>query len=165
MAGNDCTVAVGNGMLNVRVGAVIIKNGKFLMVRCRSADYLYSVGGRIKFGETAEEAVVREVKEETGTELEIDRLGFIYENFFYLKDGCRSLKKDKLIYEIAFIYYMRVPDDFEPVEANCKENGDAEMLEWISPDDDVKFYPEFFRTELFGSDKSIKHFVSDNRRK
>ncbi len=27
-------------------------------------DHLYSVGGRIKFGETAEEAVVREVFEE-----------------------------------------------------------------------------------------------------
>ena len=28
--------------------------------------YLYSVGGRIRMGETAEEAVVREVLEETG---------------------------------------------------------------------------------------------------
>lgn len=44
---------------------------------------LYSVGGHIQFGETAEEAVAREVFEETGVKLEIDHLGFIHENFFY----------------------------------------------------------------------------------
>ena len=38
--------------------------------------FLYSVGGRVKFGETAQEAIVREVLEETGTQMEIDRLGF-----------------------------------------------------------------------------------------
>lgn len=46
-------------------------------------NYLYSVGGRIKFGETAQEAVVREVPEETGVKMEIDRLGFVHENYFY----------------------------------------------------------------------------------
>lgn len=34
------------------------------------SEYLYSVGGRIKFGETAEEAVIREVYEETGVHME-----------------------------------------------------------------------------------------------
>ena len=43
-----------------------MKDDRFLMVENDRFDHLYSVGGRIKFGETAEEAVVREVFEETG---------------------------------------------------------------------------------------------------
>ena len=80
---SDCTVAIDDGYINLRVGAIIMKNGKFLMVGNQKDNYLYSVGGRIQFGETAEEAIVREVFEETGVKLEIDRLGFIHENFFY----------------------------------------------------------------------------------
>ena len=78
-----CTAAIDNGYSNLRVGAIIMKNGRFLMVGNQRNDYLCSVGGRIQFGETAEEAVVREVFEETGVRLEADRLGFIHENFFH----------------------------------------------------------------------------------
>ena len=74
----DMCVACDDGILNIRVGAIIMKDGKILMVG-NDRDYLYSVGGRVKFGETAEEAVVREVLEETGVQMEIDRLGFVHE--------------------------------------------------------------------------------------
>ena len=54
-----------DGMINLRVGAVILKVGKMLMAGNKARpEYLCSVGGRIKFGETAEEAVVWEVNEE-----------------------------------------------------------------------------------------------------
>ena len=76
---NDMCVACDDGILNIRAGAIIMKDGKLLMVG-NERNYLYSVGGRIKFGETAQEAVVREVLEETGVKMEIDRLGFVHEN-------------------------------------------------------------------------------------
>ncbi|MBP5159622.1 MAG: NUDIX domain-containing protein [Lachnospiraceae bacterium] len=75
------TVPCDDGLINLRVGAIILKNGKILMVGNDRVEYLYSVGGRIKFGETSEEAVVREVFEETGDKMEVDRLGFIHEEF------------------------------------------------------------------------------------
>lgn len=62
----DLCVKMEEGILNIRVGAIIMKEDKFLMVENDRFDHMYSVGGRIKFGETAEEAVVREVYEETG---------------------------------------------------------------------------------------------------
>ena len=55
----DLTVAVDDGILNIRVGAIIMRNNKILMVGNERSDYFYSVGGRVKFGEAAEEAVVR----------------------------------------------------------------------------------------------------------
>lgn len=69
----DMCVHCDDGILNIRVGAIIMKNNKILMVSNERADYLYSVGGRIKFGETAEEA---------GLRMAVGRLGFIHENYF-----------------------------------------------------------------------------------
>ena len=66
----DMTAACGDGIINIRVGAIIIKDGRILMAGNSNVNHLYSVGGRLKFGETAEEAVVREVLEETGVRME-----------------------------------------------------------------------------------------------
>ena len=47
---SDMTVPCDQGFINIRVGAIILKDGKFLMVGNERSDYLYSVGGRVKFG-------------------------------------------------------------------------------------------------------------------
>ena len=157
----DMCVACDEGLLNIRVGAIIMKDGKLLMVGNERADYLYSVGGRIKFGETAEEAIVREVFEETGVKMEIDRLGFVHENYFY---GNASSNRGKLIYEISFYFYMKVPRDFAPVSESFAEDDSREHLSWVSLDEDVKMYPEFFRTELKHPANTVKHFIKDERK-
>ena len=155
----DMYVVCDNGILNIRAGAIIIKDGKLLMVG-NNRDYLYSVGGRVKFGETAEEAVVREVFEETGVKMEIDRLGFVHENYFY---GDAPSNFNKLIYEISFFFYMKVPDTFEPISESFTEDKSRERLVWISPDEDIKIYPEFFRTELKNPTNTVKYFTKDGR--
>lgn len=155
--GKDLCIPVEDGVINIRVGAIIMKDGKFLMVRNDRFAHLYSVGGRIKFGETAEEAVIREVFEETGVKMEIDRLGFIHENFFM---GDVGVKLDNLIYEISFFFYMKAPENFEPVCMSFTEVQDKEYLEWISADDERTYYPEFFRTELAHPVDYVKHFVT-----
>ncbi len=157
----DMTVPCEDGLINLRVGAIIMKNGKILMVgnNIRS-EYLYSVGGRIKFGETSEEAVIREVLEETGVKLEVDRLGFIHENYFY---GDSASNLGKLIYEVSYFYYMKVPEDFEPVCMSMTEDENEEFLRWIDIDDPIRYYPEFFRKELLNPIDGVKHFVTDER--
>ena len=159
-AAPDMTVPCGEGIINIRVGAIILKGTHFLMVRNHLSDYFYSVGGRIRFGETAEEAVVREVFEETGVRMEIDHLGFVQENYF-IADIPSKLGKE--IYELGYYFYMRVPEDFEPVCSSITEEGQMEFLEWVSPDEPRTIYPEFFRTELDITDRSVKHKVKDER--
>lgn len=156
----DMTVACGDGIINIRVGAIIMKNGHILMVGNDRSDYLYSVGGRIKFGETAEEAIVREVLEETGYKMNIERLGFVHENYFY---GDAPSNMDKLVYEISFFYYMNVPEDFEPVCDSFTDDNSKEHLIWVSPEDSITIYPEFFKTELQNPVDYVKHFVTDER--
>ena len=153
---NDMCVACDDGILNIRAGAIIMKDGKLLMVG-NERNYLYSVGGRIKFGETAQEAVVREVLEETGVKMEIDRLGFVHENYFY---GDAPSNLNKLIYEISFFFYMKVPDTFAIDGESFTESNGKQRLVWVSLDDNIKIYPEFFKTELKQPADTVKHFTS-----
>ena len=155
----DMCVTCDDGLLNIRVGAIIMKDSKLLMAGNDRSDYLYSVGGRIKFGETAAEAVIREVFEETGVKMEIDRLGFIHENYFY---GDAPANLGKLIYEISF-FYMKVPEEFTLVSNSFTEDNCKEFLKWVSLDDEMVMYPTFFKTELKNPTDTVKHFVTDER--
>ena len=156
----DMTLPCGDGLVNLRVGAIILRDGQFLMSRNDRDAYLYSVGGRIQFGETAEEAIVREVEEETGVHLEVDRLGFVHENYFIMDIPPNV---GKAVYELCFYFYMKVPTDFEPVGESCTGDGLRETMEWIAPDDPRKFYPAFFQQELTHPSHDVKHFVNDER--
>ena len=159
--GNDMMVPCDNGLINIRVGAIIKKDGKLLMVGNDHDDYLYSVGGRIKFGETAKQAIVREVLEETGALMEVDRLGFIHEIYF----TCISPSKaGKPIYEISFFFYMNVPSDFSPKCDSITEDNCNEHLEWVSPDDKRTIFPNFFKTEPLDPSLGVKHMVTDERK-
>ena len=158
--GQDICVPVADGIVNVRVGAIIQKDGKVLMVGSDRLSYCYSVGGRIQFGESAEDAVRREVLEETGWALEVDRLGFIHESFFW----CDTPGKlGKLMYEISFYFYMKTPAGFEPRRESLEAEGRGEYLEWIAPDAEKGIYPAFFRTELLRPVPYVRHIVTDER--
>ena len=65
MINRDLTVVNGKNMLNVRVAGIVIKDNRVLMVKNLRSDYIYSLGGRLKFGESARQGVVREIEEET----------------------------------------------------------------------------------------------------
>ena len=156
----DMTVPCGEGLINLRVGAILLRDGKFLMASNRRDPYLYTVGGRIQFGETAEDAVVREVEEETGWKLKVDRLGFVHENYFIMDFGSVP---GKPVYELDFYFYMEVPRDFEPVVQSHTSDGLMERMEWVTPDDPRTIYPDFFREELQHPDLTVKHFVTDER--
>lgn len=156
---NDLCVKTEDGILNIRVGAIIMRDDEFLMVENERDEHMYSVGGRIKFGETAEEAVVREVFEETGVKMEVDRLGFVHENFF---PGDSLVKKGNIVHEISFFFYMKVPKDFEPVCMSFTEDDVKERLVWIKADHPKKYYPEFFKTELASPSCEVKHFVTSD---
>ena len=98
--------------------------------------------------------------EETGVRMEIDRLGFVHENYFY---GDAHSNLNKMIYEISFFFYMKVPDTFVPVSESFTEGSSEERLVWVSLDEDVKMYPEFFKVELKNPADAVKHFVNDER--
>ena len=143
----------------------LIQNDQNELLVCRRAKEpakgtLDLPGGFIDMNETGEEGVAREVLEETGGQMEIDRLGFVHENYFY---GDAPSNRNKLIYEISFFFYMKVPDTFVPVSDSFTEESSKERLVWVSLDEDVKMYPKFFKTELKAPTDTVKHFTTDGR--
>ena len=64
MSQQDFRTKVGNTVFGVRATALIVEEGKLLVVE--DEDGFYTIGGAIQVGERTEEAVIREVKEELG---------------------------------------------------------------------------------------------------
>ena len=157
--GPDMCVPCGDGLVNIRVGAIIIKGGKALMVKSVFGDYCYSVGGRIKFGETAEQAVAREAFEETGCTLSVDRLGYVSEVYF-INDSPKAFGKP--VYELALYFYMNVPEDFALASDHIGDG--VERFQWVAANDPVTLYPHFIR-EAIASPKPYVIFDTRDDRK
>lgn len=153
----DCCFINENNRFRYRVGAIIIENDCVLFASNDNSDYYYSVGGGVHMGETAEEAVVREVYEETGVKYEIDRLVFINENFF---DGNGSTEGMKC-HEISFYFIMK-PRGSQQLNSNSYCADGKESMYWIPISDlsKYKIYPEFLRYKLNPIPKNIEHILT-----
>ena len=165
----DCTFTVNEGWFRYRSAAIIIENGCVLMAKNDLDDYYYSVGGAVKLHETAEEAVKREVFEETGINYEIDRLAFIHENFFK-GSNFKGLNDDNLkCHEIAFYFIMKSKGNQELNDNSYVYDGVRERMFWlpIKKLNEYKLFPIFFKDKLSQISDSIIHIKTEeyNRNK
>jgi 8-oxo-dGTP pyrophosphatase MutT (NUDIX family) len=62
---------------------IIVQDGKILLLNSKSTDKLWFPGGGINPDEKLKEALKREVKEEAGIGVKIERLFYFEETFFY----------------------------------------------------------------------------------
>ena len=81
---------------------VCVVDGKVLLCLPKSRRYSYLPGGHIEFGETGREALVREMKEETGLDATAGELLGVVESSFE-QDGERHC-------EINLIYRLGIRD-------------------------------------------------------
>lgn len=146
-----------------RAAAIIIENGCVLLAGNEAENYLYSVGGGVHHGETAEDAVKREVFEETGIHYEIDRLAVIHENFFDTSEGRLA---GRCCHELS-MYFLMKPRGIQEVNRTYSRTsfGDRETVHWI-PIGNLnahKHFPTFLTTYLEGAHDGVLHIVSDER--
>ena len=58
----DCCFMVNKHWFRYRAGALIVEDGKLLVMKTKSSDCYYTVGGGVHMGESAESCVLREVQ-------------------------------------------------------------------------------------------------------
>jgi len=153
----DITTQSKEGIFSYRVGSVILDSGKILMATNSGSDHYYTVGGRVKLGESAQEAVLREVFEELDFALEIDRLMFIHENFFILGADATPF------HEVALFFLMKPHRLLSGAKFNSiKENYGEVSFHWLPIDNlkNVNIFPEFFGYELDNISTEVRHLIT-----
>lgn len=87
-----------NFKFNFRVAGIFVNDSKILLQKCEKDNYYSLIGGRIKYGETTIEALIREIQEEIGIKVnkKETKLINVSENFFKYNG--------KKFHELLFIY-------------------------------------------------------------
>ena len=153
-----CFQTENNQRFRMRAAAIIIENNEILFATNPIEKYYYSIGGAIELGESAEEAVVREVIEETGMHYEVDRLAFIHENFFSRDDG---MFKDIKVHEVTF-YFLMKPRGTQKLNSKSITHGVEEKMCWlpINKLSEYEAYPKFFAEKLKNLKPHPEHIVT-----
>jgi mutator protein MutT len=130
----------------VGVGAIILSEGKILLEKRKNEPGRgkWSIpGGVVDVGEGLEQAVIREVKEETG--LEVDEPSLID-----VVEDVEMDEKDKVKYHFVIIDYLVTVKHGE-----LKAASDADALKWVP----------FGEVEEYTLTSSFRSFFQRNRQK
>ena len=121
------------------VKAIIMRENKFLILKDSSSNLWTLPGGRIEFGEKPDEALAREVLEETGLEITIGEQAGSW-HFIATKDNEERVLTNYLCKEIGGKFRL------------SKENVQAR---WVTP-------REFLMDEYKVPHPSLKKAISNN---
>ena len=127
---------------------MIISGNKILAMRDERSPYFYLSGGRVAMGETAEQAVVREVQEELGVTPKIARPLWLNQAFF-------TEDVDSLRYHELCIYFLMDISDTNLLEKGnvftLTEGKHIHTFEWLEFKrlKNEYFYPTFLKKEIY----------------
>lgn len=120
---------------------VCVRDGKVLLCLPKDRSYSYLPGGHIEFGETGREALVREMKEETGLDATAGELLGVVESSF--------VQKGERHCEINLVYEMKLRVASCEVE-KVESQEDWICFEWVESDriDSVNLLPPEMKRQL-----------------
>ena len=107
-------------MFSIGAFAIIFdESGRFLLCHRRDIDVWNLPGGKVEHDELPTEAAIRETKEETGLDVEINRLLDVIDNIVYDDDG-------KICYHYVLIDYL-----CSSSHGDLKAATDVKEAKWI----------------------------------
>jgi 8-oxo-dGTP pyrophosphatase MutT (NUDIX family) len=139
-----------------RVVGIALDRARVLLHRTDDMNFWALPGGRAELLEPSPETLVREMREEIGVEVQVDRLLWVAENFFTY--GPRQF------HEIGFYFLMQLPVDspLRDQPSFLGHEGDMPVyFEWhpIASLENLVLYPTFLRTGLKSIPASVVHII------
>lgn len=104
-----------------------IKDGKLLCVRTKGLELFYNVGGKPEPGESDEDALVREVKEEVGVDLMCNTIRFLCE---FRGPGIDKAVGKEVIFKLFDATCIGTPHI--PTGEHASESAE---LKWVGPEE------------------------------
>ena len=144
----DITFKTEQGRFNYRVCGIIIHGEKILTMKNGRTPYYFLPGGRVRLGETVEEAVVRELREELEIDAKIVRPLWFNQGFFN-EDVTGEQFHEICLYFLMDISHTELLSKGE--QFTMTEGSQQHYFEWLEFDrlKDEYFYPIFLKEKIF----------------
>lgn len=141
----DLTLHIEGGIVNIRVAAWIEHQDELLI--CTYPNGIQTLpGGRVKFGESTLQAVMREVQEETNEHFTNPQLIAVIENFFTY---------DKPFHEFLYVYKGNIP---------YKETYTTdEQLHWFAKSQASELKPQVITQLLQQDTQQFLHIIHHDK--
>jgi len=143
---------------NFRVAGVFIEDGHVLLNWIAGMDVWFLPGGRAEVWETSEESLCREIREELGIPIHVERLLWVAENFWAL--GGRR------VHELGLYYEATLPagspySDKGAIYRGVTEAGDPMLFRWFRLDalHGINLVPPFLRDGLPDLPRQTQHLI------
>jgi ADP-ribose pyrophosphatase YjhB (NUDIX family) len=146
-----------------RVGGILIHHEHVLCQADPQEDYWFLPGGRAELGESASVSLLREMQEELGVAMKIERLLYVVENFFNdPNDSSHELGLYFLVTAPVNSYLHQSLETFTRVD----EVGNHLRFDWlpITQLEAFTLYPPFFQRALQEIPEHTVHFEEHHSR-
>lgn len=148
-------------LFSFRVAGLILRDGHVLVQQIPGEDFWAMPGGRAEIGETSGETIVREMQEELGCRVSVDRLLWSVENFF----GDAEYR----YHELGFYYLLKLEDEFpfhpEDIVHTVLDGPTAVQFRWLPATTEAfeanRVFPLFLREGIEALPQRHRHLIAD----
>lgn len=151
------TFTTNTGRFSYRVAGIAVHEQHVLLQRAMSDSFWFPPGGRVELHEPAAVSLQREMREELGIDVQVNRLLWVIENFYVWREHAS--------HEIAFYFLMTLPTPFvaqtRATPFVCQDQNITFVFEWLPVNTLVNtlLYPTFLRQKLEALPETIEHIV------
>lgn len=145
----DILFDIDGELFSYRIGGVLIKNNKILLTKGGNGYTL--PGGHSQIGETSQETIVREFKEETGLDVEVINVISTYENFYKWDE--------KNCHQLCIYYRLKMINENQELVPN-PDTKDTKYI-WFELKDlkNINLYPVGISDQILNNITDNTHFI------
>ncbi len=143
--------------IRCRVAGIILQQDHILLQGDRQGGYWTIPGGGIEYLESSSDALKREMKEELGADIYIERLLWVTEEFFMAGNKAR--------HQLAYYYLTTLLTATHLYElkriAPVVDGGVEVIFQWFNLDEltNITLYPEFLSKALKVLPQTLEHLI------